>query len=94
MVLLGLAILAKFLGAFLPAWPLTSWRSSMVLGVSIIPRAEITMIVMKRGHELGAWAVSDVALAAMLIVSLASSLIAPVVTRFFLNWGQSSDIKI
>jgi len=52
-----------------------------LLGVSMIPRAEIAMVVLQQGVLLGAWAVSKQLFSAMVVVSLLSCLLAPIAIR-------------
>jgi Kef-type K+ transport system membrane component KefB len=56
-------------------------RSAALLGVSMIPRAEIAMVVMQYGMLLGAWAVSAEIFSAMVVVSLLSCVTAPIGIR-------------
>lgn len=76
-VLLVVAAAGKLVGAGAPALIGGSWTTALLLGVSMIPRAEICMIVMSRGHELGDWAVSDRLYSATLIVSALTCILAP-----------------
>jgi Kef-type K+ transport system membrane component KefB len=56
-------------------------RGAALIGVSMIPRAEIAMIVMQHGVLLGAWAVSETIFSAMVVVSLLSCMLAPIGMR-------------
>ena len=56
-----------------------------LIGVSMVPRAEITMIVMGKGLSLGEWAVSNQVFAAMVVVSAVTSILAPIILRSLLN---------
>jgi len=88
-LLLAVAVLGKVLGTGLPSVLVTGWLETILLSVSMIPRAEIAMIIMQRGHELGEWAVPDRVFGAMVMVSLASCLISPMVLkRLFKRWPQ------
>jgi hypothetical protein len=51
----------------------------------MIPRAEIAMVIMQKGHDLGSWAVPNHVLSAMVLVVLVTSVAAPVVLRRLLN---------
>lgn len=53
LVLLIAAVLGKGLGSYLPVSRRLRPASALVFAVALIPRSEITMIVMQRGLELG-----------------------------------------
>ncbi len=78
-ILLGAAVLGKLLGAGLPSAVLLSHRSGLLIGASMIPRAEIFLIVMVQGVSLGPWAVPPELYAAAVLTCLATCLIGPVV---------------
>ena len=81
LVLLVAAVLGKFLGAALPAALVVSPRDSFLIGVSMIPRAEIFLIVMLHGVVLGDWAVPEPLYIAAVFVSVATCILAPVLVR-------------
>jgi Kef-type K+ transport system membrane component KefB len=88
-VLLGVAILGKILGNSGPAMITLDWQSSLIVGVSMVPRAEIAMIIMERGYRLGEWAVPSLVFGAMILVSAATCLISPLILRSLLrHWPQ------
>lgn len=80
-VLLAAAILGKLVGAGGPALATTSWTGALLLGISMVPRAEITMIIMQRGLDLGEWAVPSHIFSAMVILALTSAIASPIVLR-------------
>ena len=87
-----LAVLGKLLGNGILSLAVTGTVSALLISVSMIPRAEITMIIMKRGNELGEWAVPDKVFSAMVLVSLATCLISPLVLRkLLMKWPQQSE---
>ncbi|MBW2031690.1 MAG: cation:proton antiporter, partial [Deltaproteobacteria bacterium] len=57
LLVLGAAVVGKMLGTMLPALYKRGVLTATVLGISMVPRAEIAMVIMKRGRELGEWAV-------------------------------------
>lgn len=77
--LVAVAIAGKLVGTGLPALVTTGAAGATLLAVSMVPRAEITLIIMSRGRELGDWAVPPDLYAAFVLVSAATCLIAPVV---------------
>ncbi|MBA1146708.1 cation:proton antiporter [Ectothiorhodospiraceae bacterium WFHF3C12] len=76
-VLLVAAVAGKLAGAFLPALLATSAAGAMAIGVSMVPRAEIAMVIMDQAHDLGAWAVSDALYGAMTLVTLGTCTVTP-----------------
>jgi Kef-type K+ transport system membrane component KefB len=76
-VLLAAAVLGKVVGTGTPALLFTGRTGSLLLGVSMVPRAEITLLIMHRGMALGGWAVSPELYSAMVLVSLSTVVLAP-----------------
>jgi hypothetical protein len=53
----------------------------------MVPRAEITMIIMQRGRELGDWAVPADLYAGMVVVSAATCTLVPsLLSRLISRW--------
>jgi len=77
MVLLAAGIAGKLLGAGLPALTPLGRRGALRLGVSMVPRAEIAMIVMLQGVRLGKDYVPDELFGAMSIVAISTALLVP-----------------
>jgi Kef-type K+ transport system membrane component KefB len=75
--LLAVAIAGKWIGVFFTAWITTPATGALLLGLSMIPRAEIALVIMQRGRELGNWAVPPEAFAAMVVVSAGTCALAP-----------------
>ena len=83
------AILGKLVGAGLPALVATGAAGATLIGVSMVPRAEIAMIIMERGQGLGDWAVPPELYAAFVLVSAVTCLIAPVTLELlFRRWPE------
>ncbi len=86
------AIVGKLLGHGSPALATGGWVGAAMIGVSMIPRAEITMIIMQRGLKLGEWAISSQVFTSMVIVSAVTCILAPIVVRNMLNrWPQKEE---
>jgi len=85
LLLLAAAILGKIAGAGLPALCATSGAGALAIGVSMIPRAEIAMVVIQEGRELGEWAVSSSLFSVMVAISLVSCVITPLLVRGLLR---------
>ena len=85
MVLFLVAALAKFVGVAGVAGLLMNKKDAMLLGVSMIPRAEIALVVIYQCSKVGEDIVSPEVFAAMVVVSLASSIFAPLLLRSLLR---------
>lgn len=76
-VLLLVAIAVKVVGHGLPAAWLRGRNSGLLLGVSMIPRAEIAMVILYQAQKLGPHVVPQPVYAAMVMVTLATSTLTP-----------------
>jgi Kef-type K+ transport system membrane component KefB len=85
MVLFLVAALAKFVGVAGVAGLLMNKKDAMLLGVSMIPRAEIALVVIYQCSKVGEDIISAEVFAAMVVVSLASSIFAPLLLRTLLR---------
>lgn len=81
LVLLVAAVLGKFLGAGLPAMATLNKHAGLIIGLSMIPRAEIALIIVQRGTALGDWAVNSTVFAYIVIISMITTLLMPLVLR-------------
>lgn len=82
LILLIPAMLGKFIGVAAPALRIMKKYDAALLGISMIPRAEIAMVIMYQCHLLGDEVVPDEIFAAMVIVAVITSIFAPLVLRF------------
>jgi Kef-type K+ transport system membrane component KefB len=85
LILLLMAILGKLLGTSPPAMAFTPWRGALVLGVSMIPRAEIMLLISQRGVSMGKWALPHELYAAMVFSAGLTCILAPVSLRILLK---------
>lgn len=84
-VLLVVAVVTKIAGTALPLVGVTGGAGALLIGVSMIPRAEIAMVVMERGRMLGDWAVPDEIYGGMVVVTLATCLLTPLAVTYLLR---------
>jgi len=87
----GILILASvagmFLGSTIPALIYENWKLSTLLGLSMIPRAEVAMIIMERSKALKNDVMPDHIFTAMVITCLTTCIIAPIIlTRAIPRW--------
>ena len=87
-VLLAAAAAAKLAGAGAPALLSTGRRGALLIGLSMIPRAEITMIIMQRGRQLGDWAVPPRLYSGMVVVCAATCVVIPLLLDQLLDRRQ------
>lgn len=81
LILLATAIVSKFFGAGTPSFFTLGKNAGLLIGLSMIPRAEIALIVMQRGLALGEWAVNASVFAYFVIISFTTTLIIPLSLR-------------
>ncbi len=84
-ILLIVAVLVKVIGTGLPAIMTTGYKSALLLSISMVPRAEIAMVIMERGRQLGDWAVSPEIFTSMVIVSAITCIASPMILRSLLQ---------
>ena len=86
--LLVVAVLGKVAGAGLPALFSTSLSGALLIGVSMVPRAEIAMVIGQQARELGDWAMPPEVYSAIALISLATCLTTPFAVRAMLKRRQ------
>lgn len=90
-VLLFAASAGKFIGAGAPALLSNDTKGATLIGVSMIPRAEIAMIVVHQARQLGDWAMPEHIYAAMVFVSMTTCIAAPwFLYRLLQRWPQTA----
>jgi len=89
LVLAAVAIGAKVLANGLPLSLVRGMHGGVLIGFSMVPRAEIALVIMQKGMNLGDWAVDQQLFGAMVVVSALTCLVSPVLVRMLLNhWPQ------
>ena len=92
LVLLLVAILGKLVADGLPVYFLQGKTAAALIGVSMVPRAEIAMVIMSRGRDLGQWAVPASVYSAMVLVCAATCILAPLtVGRLLEKWPPQGE---
>lgn len=88
--LVAVALVTKIAADGLPVWWLRGGTCGLLIGVSMVPRAEIAMVIMERGMSAGA--VPAEVYSAMVLVSIVSCTAAPVAVRFLLDrWHPKEE---
>lgn len=87
-VLLVAAVVGKLVGTFLPAWMAVDRATALLLAVSMIPRAEIAMVVIDQGQEIGPQIVTGPIYAGMVFVTACTCVVAPTVLYALLSRDQ------
>jgi Kef-type K+ transport system membrane component KefB len=85
LVLLIAAVVGKIIGTCLPAWRTLGSAGALVIGISMVPRAEITMLIMQRAHESGGGVISENTYSAMILVSAITCVAVPFLLRHRLD---------
>lgn len=93
-VLIVIAFAAKIMADGLPVWMLRGLPSAVLIGFSMVPRAEIAMVIMQHGLNEGAWAVPPKIFNAMVLVSIMTCALAPMIVQVLLNrWPQTEKMR-
>lgn len=87
-VLLIAAVVGKLAGTYLPALMAVDRGAALLLAVSMIPRAEIAMVVIHQGHQIGPQIVTAPIYAGMVFVTAITCVIAPAALYALLNSDQ------
>ncbi len=88
LLLLLVAIIGKLIGAGLPSYPLTGAAGAITIGVSMVPRAEISLLIV---HQASLWPnlISDTVFAAMVMVAAATCVVTPLaLNSCFRRWRE------
>lgn len=85
------AVVGKLVGTGIGMRLFTGWRGTLLLGMSMIPRAEISMIIIQKGLSLGDWAMPHKLFGSMIVVSTLTCLAVPILLRRLLvHWKVAS----
>jgi len=90
-LLLVAAVAGKLVGAGVPAAVMVGRTSGLVIGVSMVPRAEVALLAVERGHAMGV--VPEEVFAGMAAVSLVTAITVPLLlTPLLRSWtaGRTS----
>ena len=85
LVLAIAAVVGKLAGAGLSTWLVTDRRTALLIGLSMIPRAEIALVVVQQARYLGDWAVPPELFGGMIVVSLLTCLVIPLILQVLLR---------
>ena len=90
-VLLVAAILGKLVGAGGPAVFTAGWSGAVLIGISMVPRAEIALLIAREGQKLGDWAVPPEVYSAVVLVATVTCALVPIAVRQMLRrWPQKA----
>lgn len=84
-VLLIVAIFGKIIGAGWPALMSTGASGAALIGISMVPRAEIAMVIAQQGKNLGEWAMPAEVFSSITMISIVTCLIAPLGIRWIIR---------
>jgi len=85
LLLLIVAIFGKLIGNGLFSLLVTDKKNALLIGVSMIPRAEIALIVMQKGRELGLQVLPSNIFSAMILVCMITCTVVPFILRQLLK---------
>jgi Kef-type K+ transport system membrane component KefB len=90
-VLLVFAVVSKLAANGIPVWLLSGFRSGAVIGMSMLPRAEITMVILQRGLKMGGDVVPSRVFSGMVLVSAITCAAGPVAVACLLRRGAGEE---
>ena len=79
------AVVGKIIGAGWPALMTTGLAGATLIGISMVPRAEIAMVIAQQGNDLGDWALPAEAYSSLAMISVVTCLIAPLGIRWIIR---------
>ena len=91
LLLIAVGVAGKIISVALPARLSMKWAGALLLGVSMVPRAEIALIIMQRGLALGNSVIPVDVFNAMVMLTATTCLLSPFVIRILLKRGQPQD---
>jgi Kef-type K+ transport system membrane component KefB len=90
-VLLVAAILGKLVGAGGSAVFTAGWSGAILIGISMVPRAEIALVIAREGQKLGDWAAPPEVYSAVVLVAAVTCALVPIAVRLLLRrWPQKA----
>ncbi len=89
LLLLAAAVVGKGVGSFLPARATMTTENAGLMAISLLPRSEITLVIMQRGLDLEA--VSQSAFTSVVLVVVVTMVGVPLLLLFLLSDGSSTD---
>ena len=89
-VLFFVAAIGKIIGAGAPAVRYAGWVGAAVIGLSMVPRAEIAMVVLQSGAARGAETLPLELFAAGIVVCFLSCLTAPLAVRWIFGHAPTT----
>ena len=90
-ILLVAGVLGKVIGTGLPIIAGTGLAGAAVAGFSMVPRAEIAMVVMEKGFEQGEHIVPQSLFSAMVIVVAGTTFLTPLVLPTLVRWWDKKE---
>lgn len=93
-VLLIPVLAGKILGGGVPLVAREGVRPGLLLGLSLVPRAEIALLVARAGNVLGSWALPDEAYGGLVVAfALASTLSPLLLARLLERWKEDVGVE-
>ncbi len=90
LLLFVVAVLGKFIGAGAPALLSLNRRDAVLLGISMVPRAEIALVIVVQCRQIGENIISNKIFAAMVLVSIATSISSSLILHRMLGKEKES----
>ncbi len=81
LILTATAVAGKLLFSWLPAHFVTTGHSALLIAVSMVPRAEVTMIILQHGRSFGGVSITPQLFGGMVLVVLITATVTPLILR-------------
>ncbi len=91
LALFAALVAGKLLGAGVATWILTDSATGLLIGASMIPRAEIYLILMLHGLALGEWAVPPMLYSAAVLASIGTCILGPLMVGRLIGQEHRRD---
>ena len=63
----------------------TGSAGALLIGVSMVPRAEIAMVIAQQGHDMGEWAMPAAVYSALALISIVTCIFSPIFVRWIIR---------
>ncbi|MCB1591456.1 MAG: cation:proton antiporter [Alphaproteobacteria bacterium] len=94
LILLIPSVLGKVLGGAIPALRYLNWNNAMALGISLVPRAEIMLVIAGSAKAYGPEVLPDEVFAGLVFVSAITCVLTPVVVKPYLRKMEQQDAAV
>ncbi|MBD3347010.1 MAG: hypothetical protein GF401_18300 [Chitinivibrionales bacterium] len=85
LIILAAAVAGKLAGTIFPFMLYTSRRQALTLGISMVPRAEVAMIIIHQAHRIAPEMVPQSIVSAIALVAIITAILSPIIIEGLLK---------